>query len=125
MPSSSASASRTERTFLSAAVVELKASDITTAPVTTSDDDDDDDDESVTFPPPLSQLDRLKRAAVFWSKAVPIVANYYGLIGSLKLQEIMGETLDEETIEVCTKVAAESDENESNYCKLTFALHCT
>ena len=59
-----------------------------------------DDEEPVSFPPPLSQLDRLKRAAVFWSKAVPIVANYYGLIGSIKLQEILGESLDDETIEV-------------------------
>lgn len=60
----------------------------------------EDDEEPVSFPPPLSQLDRLKRAAVFWSKAVPIVANYYGLIGSIKLQEVMGENLDDETIEV-------------------------
>ncbi|CAJ1945277.1 unnamed protein product [Cylindrotheca closterium] len=98
MPSSSASVSRTVHTFLPAISMELKESITTTEQQETASDDDD-DDEDVTFPPPLSQLDRLKRAAVFWSKAVPIVANYYGLIGTLKLQEIMGETLDEETIE--------------------------
>lgn len=98
IPSSSASTSRTERTFLPAASVELKASDVETSQ---SDRTSDDDEDLVTFPPPLSQLDRLKRAAVFWSKAVPIVANYYGLIGNLKLKEILGESLDDKTIEVC------------------------
>jgi len=94
MPSSSASASRTERTFLSAVSVEPKVKEIDVATI-----EDTSDEEPVAFPPPLSQLDRLKRAAVFWSKAVPIVANYYGLIGSLKLQEILGENLDDEKIE--------------------------
>jgi hypothetical protein len=70
-----------------------------------SDDDNDDskmkgDDDSVKFPPPLSRVGRLTRAATFWSKAIPIVANYYGLIGNIKLQEIMGETLGNDEIEV-------------------------
>jgi hypothetical protein len=56
--------------------------------------------ESVEFPPPLSDIDRLKRAAKFWSTAIPIVANYYGLIGGLKLQEIFGDQATEEEIEV-------------------------
>lgn len=99
LPASSASTSRTELTFLlSTATVELKEPDVTA--LSASPQDTTDEEEDVTFPPPLNQLDRLKRAAVFWSKAVPIVANYYGLIGSLKLQEVLGEELDEETIEV-------------------------
>ena len=36
--------------------------------------DDDTNIDDVTFPPPLSAVDRLKRAATFWSTAVPIVA---------------------------------------------------
>jgi hypothetical protein len=73
--------------------------------VGTSLDDDDDskmksDDLVVKFPPPLSRVGRLTRAATFWSKAIPIVANYYGLIGNIKLQEIMGETLGNDDIEV-------------------------
>lgn len=59
----------------------------------------DSNDDNVEFPPPLSQIDRLQRAATFWSKALPIVANYYGLIGTLKLQELLGESLAEEKIE--------------------------
>lgn len=97
LPSSLSSASRAGRseTILSAATsMDFKQSELKAIQVSEA------DDEPVSFPPPLSQLDRLKRAAVFWSKAVPIVANYYGLIGTLKLQEIMGEPLDDETIEV-------------------------
>ena len=56
--------------------------------------------ESIEFPPPLSSMDRLKRAATFWSTAVPIVANYYGIIGKTKLQELMGQKLTDEEIEV-------------------------
>jgi hypothetical protein len=59
-----------------------------------------DEIDSVEFPPPLSQVDRLKRAATFWSTAIPIVANYYGLIGSIKLQELLGDVQTEEEIEV-------------------------
>ena len=55
----------------------------------------------VAFPPPLSATDRLKRAATFWSTAVPIIANYYGLIGTLKLNEILGKEMTDEEIEVC------------------------
>jgi hypothetical protein len=64
----------------------------------------DDDIDSVEFPPPLSELGRFQRSALFWSKALPIVANYYGLIGSLKMQELLGENLAEETIEVCLRM---------------------
>jgi hypothetical protein len=63
--------------------------------------DNDDDLEDVEFPPPLSTLDRMKRAATFWSTAIPIVANYYGLIGNIKLQELLGSKMTEEEMEVC------------------------
>jgi hypothetical protein len=64
-------------------------------------DDVDDDIEDVEFPPPLSTFDTFKRAATFWSTAIPIIANYYGLIGNVKLQELLGSTeLDEEYVEV-------------------------
>ena len=43
----------------------------------------------VSFPPALSPVDRIKRAATFWSTALPIVADYYGLISQIKLQEIL------------------------------------
>ena len=58
-----------------------------------------DDKEDFTFPPPLSTVDRLKRAAIFWSTALPIVASYYGLISSIKLREILGQDLSVEDLE--------------------------
>jgi ABC1 atypical kinase-like domain len=61
---------------------------------------DDEDDDDVEFPPPLSGYDRLKRAATFWSTALPIVASYYGLISQIKLRELLagGEALPEEQV---------------------------
>lgn len=56
--------------------------------------------ESIEFPPPISSVDRLKRAATFWSTAVPIVANYYGIIGKSKLQELLGQKISDEEMEV-------------------------
>jgi aarF domain-containing kinase len=59
-----------------------------------------DQNNSVEFPPPIGELDRLKRAATFWSTALPIVASYYGLISRLRLQELLGgEALSEEQVE--------------------------
>jgi hypothetical protein len=59
------------------------------------------DEESVEFPPPLSTVDRLKRAATFWSVAIPIVANYYGKFAEMKLREgLLGESMSDEEIEV-------------------------
>ena len=58
-----------------------------------------DDDATVEFPPPLSPVDRLKRAATFWSTALPIVASYYGLISQIKLQEVLGQNLSEDEVE--------------------------
>lgn len=65
--------------------------------------DNDNDVDNVEFPPPLSSLDRMKRAATFWSTAIPIVANYYGLIGNLKLKELLGNEMTEADVEVSTK----------------------
>jgi aarF domain-containing kinase len=59
-----------------------------------------DQNNSVEFPPPIGRVDRLKRAATFWSTALPIVASYYGLISRLRLQELLGgEALSEEQVE--------------------------
>ena len=68
---------------LSAAVVESKRSN------------NEHGNASVEFPPPLSKVERLKRATTFWSTALPIVASYYGIISRLKLQEILGGKLDQ------------------------------
>eukprot|EP00751_Fragilariopsis_kerguelensis_P045017 CAMPEP_0170987476 /NCGR_PEP_ID=MMETSP0736-20130129/6644_1 /TAXON_ID=186038 /ORGANISM="Fragilariopsis kerguelensis, Strain L26-C5" /LENGTH=623 /DNA_ID=CAMNT_0011411697 /DNA_START=161 /DNA_END=2029 /DNA_ORIENTATION=- len=68
--------------------------------VGTSANNDDGSFGGVEFPPPLSTIDGIKRAATFYSTVVPIIANYYGLIGNLKVKELMGkESLDEEDIE--------------------------
>lgn len=62
----------------------------TTQPTSTTMAANDDKKEDFTFPPPLSPVDRLKRAATFWSMALPIVASYYGLISQIKLRELLG-----------------------------------
>lgn len=54
----------------------------------------------VDFPPPLSAWDSTKRSATFYQTAVPIVADYYGLIANLKIKEILGsEKIDEKEVE--------------------------
>ena len=66
-----------------------------------STNDSEDSTQEVEFPPPLSSWDRTKRAATFYSTVVPIIANYYGLIGNLKVQELLGTgRFSEEEIEV-------------------------
>ncbi len=51
----------------------------------------------IEFPPPLSKVDRLKRAAKFWSNAIPIVASYYSKTIELQFQELLtGNTLSNE-----------------------------
>jgi len=62
--------------------------------------DDDINVGDVEFPPSLSPMDRTKRAATFYSTIVPIVANYFGLIGNLKVRELLGnDNLTEQDIE--------------------------
>lgn len=61
------------------------------------------------FPPPLSNVGRLKRAATFWSTAIPIVANYYGKFAEMKLREgLLGETMSEDEVEVSIMVSSEA-----------------
>jgi aarF domain-containing kinase len=55
--------------------------------------------DEIEFPPPLTPAQRLKRAATFWSTALPIVASYYGLISRIKLQELLGDKLSESEVE--------------------------
>ena len=53
-----------------------------------------DDIPTVEFPPPLSSVDRLKRAGEFWSSAVPIVLSYYSKSAELQIKEAFsGEPL--------------------------------
>lgn len=55
-----------------------------------------DDIPTIEFPPPLSTVDRLKRAGEFWSSAVPIVLSYYSKSAELQLKEAFsGESLTE------------------------------
>jgi len=55
----------------------------------------------VEFPPPLSTVDRFKRAAKFWSSAVPIVLSYYSLYAEMKLKEsLLGTSMSQDEAEV-------------------------
>jgi len=42
---------------------------------------------SVEFPPPLTKVQRLERAAKFWSSAIPIVLSYYSKSAELRAKE--------------------------------------
>ncbi|KAL3801056.1 hypothetical protein HJC23_002349 [Cyclotella cryptica] len=42
---------------------------------------------SVEFPPPLTTVERLQRAAKFWSSAIPIVLSYYSKSAELRVKE--------------------------------------
>jgi len=84
-PSSSSSATTADVTAVTAATA-----------VAHTPDKKDPNNERVEFPPPLSKVDRLRRATTFWSTALPIVLSYYGLISRLKLQQVLrGEKLSE------------------------------
>jgi len=57
--------------------------------------------DAIEFPEPLSKVERVKRAATFWSLALPIIASYYGKNTELKLREtLLGECLSDEECEV-------------------------
>jgi hypothetical protein len=79
--------------------------------------DTNNNDCNVEFPPPLSTLDRMKRAATFWSTTIPIVANYYGLIGNIKLQELLGNKMTEDDVEV-------SDCEQKNLTAMRVSIPC-
>lgn len=72
--------------------------DVETAVRATADDTESGDAGAIVeFPPPLSRVDRLQRAAKFWSSALPIVASYYGKSGELLVREkFLGETVTDE-----------------------------
>mmetsp|Transcript_19169 Transcript_19169/g.34773 ORF Transcript_19169/g.34773 Transcript_19169/m.34773 type:complete len:131 (-) Transcript_19169:648-1040(-) len=59
------------------------------------------------FPPPLNQVDRLKKAATFWVSTVPIVSNYYANLGKLKFLEIHGMPMPIDESEVCCSMIFE------------------
>ena len=40
-------------------------------------------DDKIEFPPPLTPIGRLKRAATFYLTALPIIASYYALMACL------------------------------------------
>lgn len=61
----------------------------------------EDDLVTVEFPPALSKVGRLKRAARFWSTALPIVLSYYSKSAELSVtQAITGESLTEEETQI-------------------------
>lgn len=58
---------------------------------------EDGDAVGVDFPPPLSKVDRLKRAATFWSTAVPIIFSYYGKYAEITLRsKVEGQCVSDE-----------------------------
>lgn len=66
---------------------------------TTSTNDAEQEQEPTTsfeFPPPLTKVQRLQRAAKFWSSAIPIVLSYYSKDAELRVKEAFtGESLTE------------------------------
>ena len=51
----------------------------------------------VEFPPALSKVDRLKRAAKFWSTAVPIILSYYSKSAELQFRnKLLGDVISED-----------------------------
>jgi len=53
----------------------------------------------VEFPPPLNKAGRFKRAATFWLSTAPIVADYMGFMGRMKMEEIhngIGKKVDKD-----------------------------
>lgn len=57
------------------------------------------EEEAFEFPPPLTGVERIQRAATFWTTCVPIVANYYGILSKIKLQEVLGSEISDDQIE--------------------------
>jgi len=47
------------------------------------------DPTSIDFPPPLTKVQRLKRAAQFWTSALPIVLSYYSKDAELRVKETL------------------------------------
>jgi len=51
------------------------------------DDSSDAITTTVEFPPPLTKVERVQRAAKFWSSAIPIVLSYYSKDAELRVKE--------------------------------------
>ena len=62
------------------------APDLPDAP-TENNNDDISTKATVEFPPPLTKVQRLERAAKFWSSAIPIVLSYYSKSAELLVKE--------------------------------------
>jgi aarF domain-containing kinase len=59
-------------------------------PITENSSDDDNTEgtkPTIEFPPPLTKVQRLERAAKFWSSAIPIVLSYYSKSAELLVKE--------------------------------------
>ena len=67
-------------------------SEATTVPLDESpiETEDSSEEEEVTtsleFPPPLTKVQRVQRAAKFWSSAIPIVLSYYSKDAELRVK---------------------------------------
>jgi len=58
-------------------------------------------DNTVDFPPPLTEVERLSRAAKFWGSALPIVLGYYSKDAELRVREAFtGNKLTKEEAEI-------------------------
>jgi len=84
------------------ATIESTSTSVSSSSSSNSEEENDDDTttiQDIEFPPPLGTMDRFKRAATFWSTAVPIVAQYYGIIGKTKMNELLGRKMTPAEIE--------------------------
>eukprot|EP00985_Skeletonema_marinoi_P019386 scaffold11096_cov114-Skeletonema_marinoi.AAC.1 len=65
------------------------AATFTPDPITenSSDDNTEGTKPTIEFPPPLTKVQRLERAAKFWSSAIPIVLSYYSKSAELLVKE--------------------------------------
>ena len=64
------------------------------SPTETEDSSKDKEEEEVVnsleFPPPLTKVQRVQRAAKFWSSAIPIVLSYYSKDAELRVKVSFG-----------------------------------
>jgi hypothetical protein len=67
----------------------------TTVTASVDNNNNNNNNDNIAFPPPLTRVQSLQRAATFWSRTLPIVAGYYGLISQIKLQELMGSPVQD------------------------------
>ena len=59
------------------------------SPTETEEDSSSEEEEvttSLEFPPPLTKVQRVQRAAKFWSSAIPIVLSYYSKDAELRVK---------------------------------------